>query len=349
MPKLAVLLDTWNAHGGGLEQYLLHVLPLIVKRGYPVLLVAENAQSSPPAGCEAVNLTKGRWWPRPLRDKRNQQHAQHLIRQWQADSVLTMRTLAYPQSVHLPIGGSPRDIPRRKKISNRTASLIRLEENAMSQAKLILPSSAMVEQQIDVYLNNRQQTIALPLLESPKKLKSQFSGDNKTSLRLAHCGRDPRRHGLLEAYDWFNTIKAARPNSTLCCFSKTQKHASSLLGKSLTQLANEGVTIRPWETGFRRVIHEFDLLLHPSLYDSFSFVCLEAAAAGVPIICSKSVGVADQLPTSICQAIELNPSDQQLLVAASTLLQGNHLAATQQIHDEFSSINHVQTLLNALF
>ncbi len=127
------------------------------------------------------------------------------------------------------------------------------------------------------------------------------------------------------------------------------KHACRTLGKSVSQLRDEGIIIHPWGSGFRQRIHEFDLLIHPSRYDSFSLVCLEATAAGVPVLCSSNTGIADQLPSTICEAVDVFCPEQMLVAVANNLLQNNQQVTAHQIRDEFSLDSHARALLNALF
>lgn len=350
MARLAVLLDNWNPHGGGLEQYLLHVLPEVAAKGHDVLLVAADASQRPPANCEAKNLSHGKFLPRPLREYINQKQASRIVDTWQPDTVLTMRSLGYPGSIHMPIGGSPRHIPRFNKISRRTQKLIELEESAMNSASMLLPNSQFVAEQLTEYMPNViQQIVPLPLFESPQSRKPQLEYDSNEALRLVHCGRDSHRHGLIEAYHWFSAIKTMRPSSTLDCFGKSVKHLCRALNKTEDELGAEGITTHSWQNDFRQDLHKFDLLLHPSRYDSFSLVCLEAAASAVPVLCSHSVGVASQLPDNICTALNSDSVNNEVVAAVESLLQHQQQQSSQLIANEFSLDKHLQMLLGILF
>ena len=62
-----------------------------------------------------------------------------------------------------------------------------------------------------------------------------------------------------------------------------------------------------------------DMLIHPSIIESFSMVCLEAMAHGLPIICTKNIGLIEFIDTRI-EALVIPPDDSDALHAAVAML-----------------------------
>ena len=339
--RLAVLLDNWNSMGGGLEQYLTHLIPALAEAKHDILFVAEKANICPPRGCQTVSLGKKNFFPRPWREALNEKEAIKKIKGWQPDAVITLRTLSYPGAYHMPIGGSPRHIPKKKAPSYRTKKLIAREEKAMHSAKVILPNSNFVGEQIKSYCSTPQKIITLPLLE--KLEKRNLKRKTTSALAIAHCGRDHWRHGLPEAIKWFSTIKLAYKNSKLTCYVKSIPKACKFLKEDVKSLAEKGIQLCKWGKNFRQEINKFDLLLHPSKYDSFSLVCLEAVAAKVPVLCSNTTGVAQFLPKSICQSIPLKESDEAIIKTVKELLTSSSTDVSE-IEKIFSLPKHIKKI-----
>ncbi|MDA0666439.1 MAG: glycosyltransferase [Planctomycetota bacterium] len=304
--RIAVLLDQWHADGGGLEQYLHFVLPELVSRGHGVLLAARGATSGTPQGVTAVDLRRGRLLPRPWSDWQEAREAVRVADHWNADRVWGLRAIPCKGSVWQPMGGSSPDVQkaRGRVPSRRTRALMRLEEETLRAAACVLPMSPMVAREIEKRAPGKQQTmLPLPLLLPPSGM--QIPGkrgriSEQTPLRILHCGRDPLRHGAKASVEWFRCLKPRGIYARLDLWAKTIAHAERAIGASAEMLFTEGVVLHPWDGGFRQALQSADLLFHPTLYDSFSLVCLEAAAAGVPVMTTRMAGVAELLPSAMC-------------------------------------------------
>lgn len=304
--RIAVLLDQWHADGGGLEQYLHFVLPEFVSRGHGVLLSARGASRGTPQGVTAVDLRRGRLLPRPWSDWQEAREAVRVADQWGADRVWGLRAIPCAGSVWQPMGGSSPDVQkaRGRVPSRRTRALMRLEEETLQAAACVIPMSPMVEREIEKRAPGKKQVLLpLPLLELPVGMQIPTKREAispQAPLRVLHCGRDPLRHGAKQAVEWFRCLKPRGIPARLDLWAKTVTHAERAIGESSAALLEEGVTLHPWDGGFREALPSADLLFHPTLYDSFSLVCLEAAAAGVPVVTTKAAGVAKLLPSAMC-------------------------------------------------
>jgi glycosyltransferase involved in cell wall biosynthesis len=72
------------------------------------------------------------------------------------------------------------------------------------------------------------------------------------------------------------------------------------------------------EEALRHLRHSY-ALVHPSLHDSGGLVCLEAMAAGKPIICLKLGGPAQQVQESCGILVDACSSDEAVLALAEAM------------------------------
>lgn len=358
--KIAVLLDHWHHAGGGLEQYLKSVLPKLVAAGHEVLLVAHGATHKTPEGVEAVNLERGRLLPRPWSDYAEAREAVSAARAWHADAVFSPRAISFPGAVWQPMGGSAPHVQaaRGRPASLRTRALMRLEDTALRASSTVFVPSPMVAREIAERAPTKPQVLApLPLLREPVALSQphmERDWSDDQPLRVVHCGRDPLRHGAATAVDWFFAIRARKIPAVLDLWSKTKAHAARAIGKSVTELAELGVFLHDWDGRFHAALGTADLLLHPTVYDSFSLVCLEAAAAGVPVATTPQAGVAELLPPQLCVAVAPNltevaaASALELLVGAGATSTEKWQRIVQGVRETFDLDRHVALLASTL-
>jgi glycosyltransferase involved in cell wall biosynthesis len=358
--RIAVLLDHWHHAGGGLEQYLKSVLPKLVAAGHQVLMVANGASKQTPEGVEAVNLERGRLLPRPWSDYAEAREAVSAAQDWHADVVFSPRAISFPGAVWQPMGGSSPHVQaaRGRPASLRTRALMRLEDAALRASSTVFVPSPMVAREIQERAPNKAQVLApLPLLQEPVALSQpQVERDWSEAhpLRVVHCGRDPLRHGAATTVEWFLAIRARKIPAVLNLWSKTKAHAARAIGKSVAELEELGVYLHDWDGGFRKALGQADLLLHPTIYDSFSLVCLEAAAAGVPVATTPQAGVAELLPPQLCVAVAPNltevaaASALELLVGAGATSAEKWQRIVQGVRDTFDLDCHVALLASTL-
>jgi len=358
--RIAVLLDHWQAEGGGLEQYLKFVLPALVNRGHPVLMVAHGAKRHTPQGVEAVNLERGNLLPRPWSDYAEAREAVTAAQKWHADVVFSPRSISFPGSVWQPMGGSAPHVQlaRGRPASLRTRALMRLEDAALRTSAVVFVPSPMVAREIAERAPLHRQVLApLPLLQPPvalhqPQMKRDWQAENP--LQVVFCGRDPLRHGAATAVLWFLAIRARQIPAVFHLWSKTKLHAARAIGKSVAELEELGVFLHDWDGGFLAQLGRADLLIHPTLYDSFSLVCLEAAAAGVPVVTTPQAGVAELLPPELCVAVAPSLTEVaasralEMLVAGASTAPEKWRSMVLQVRQTFDLQRHVELLVQTL-
>jgi len=291
--RIAVLLDRWHAEGGGLEEWLRAVAPELGARGHQVLLIARAADAAPPAGVLGVPAA-ARWpLPRPWRDAADARARVQAAAESGADAVLDLRASRCPGAVWFAMGGFG---PAREAapISARRRALLRLEAESVRCAAAAVAPSPLVARALRAFRPELPvRVLPLPLLgpvpEAPGPDAEALAG--RRPLTVFFCGRDPERHGLEPALAWFAALRRQLPEARLETWTRGRADAA-------------GVTAHGWNGGFRAALGRADLLLHPTRYDSFSLVCLEAAAAGVPVLTTAQAGAAELLPPEWCAAAE---------------------------------------------
>lgn len=287
--RVAILLDRWRPPGGGLEAWLGAALPALAALGHEPLLIGRDAQIRAPAG--ARGIPAGTVWPlpRPWRDRLDAHARVRAALRERADAVLDLRASRCCGAVWFAMGGFGPDRAGRPA-SARRASLLQLEEESVRLASAAVAPSPLVARALRAFRPGLEVSmLPLPLLAEPAASPGP-DGDalaGRRPLRVLFCGRDPARHGLAQAAAWAEALRARWPSLEFEAWSREGAAAP-------------GARLRGWDGGFRAALAGADLLLHPTAYDSFSLACLEAAAAGVPVVTTAAAGAAELLPTELC-------------------------------------------------
>jgi UDP-glucose:(heptosyl)LPS alpha-1,3-glucosyltransferase len=96
-----------------------------------------------------------------------------------------------------------------------------------------------------------------------------------------------------------------------------------------------------------------DIFLLPTIYDPFSNACLEALAAGLPVITTRANGFAEILPANVAGAVVSDPTDVPALAAvleqwADPALRRSAAAAGPEIASAFTIERTVAQTIEAL-
>jgi hypothetical protein len=290
--RIAILLDRWASPGGGLEAWLRAIVPVWTAQGHEALLIARNAEHMPPAGAIPVPAA-ARWpLPRPWRDRADARARVAAALTHEPDAVLDLRAAHCCGAVWFAMGGFG---PARESSapSARRRALLALEESSVRIASAAVAPSPLVAAALRAFAPDLPLALLpLPLLapvpDAPGPDADALAG--RRPLRIFFCGRDPQRHGLAPALAWFALIRRTLPQAVLEVWSRGATRAP-------------GVQHHGWSGGFRAALARADLLIHPTAYDSFSLACLEAAAAGVPVLTTTQAGAAALLPPELCATV----------------------------------------------
>lgn len=349
--RLVVVVDRWAVPGGGLEAYLQTVLPALAQStDWEIILMAEGASVDTPDGCFAQDLAKP-IWPRPKADRSLAKDVLRRLARLRPDLVWNLRHLPIPGAIHLPMGGVGLEVEtaRGRSLSRRRRKLLEMEQAAMQQASLLLPSSPKVGRELSKHgCEAPQSLLPLPLLQPVNSLAKVPEAEQE--LRVVACGRDAVRHGAEPAVRWWLAMRALGHQGRLDLWGKSVSHLQREIGESSLALAALGIHLHGWDGLFANSLRQAHLLFHPTHYDSFSLVCLEAAAHGVPVVTTPGAGVVELLPDSLCAQVPRD--DAQAAAAAATALVQSWFALREasrreqvdQLRQRFALQAHLQEL-----
>ncbi len=129
---------------------------------------------------------------------------------------------------------------------------------------------------------------------------------DRTELRVLFAGSGWMRKGLASAISAVDRLPASlNPVLLVAGRGDPEKFPASNRVRYLGAVANMGAQY-----------DAADLFLLPTIYDPFSNACLEALAAGLPVITTRANGFAEILPADAAGTAVNNPSDAAALALA---------------------------------
>ncbi|MBJ6119798.1 glycosyltransferase family 4 protein [Pontibacter sp. BT310] len=210
---------------------------------------------------------------------------------------------------------------------------------------IIAPSNAMKEWAVSNWNINKVSIEVIPNVFYPDKAFLNIERPTYHK-RIVYFGRLNVLKGLVGATKAMRVFLSKNPDWTWKVIGNDgPSHIFNLsmrqwMKKHLKEVTNQvefidGVTYEqlPYE------LATVDIALLPSLFESFSYTCKEALAAGLPVIGSNVGGMADMI-TSSKQGCLVNPkSDKQILQAltvftSSTRLQTSQISSRQSVFSE---------------
>ncbi|MCC4044173.1 glycosyltransferase family 4 protein [Enterococcus gallinarum] len=143
-----------------------------------------------------------------------------------------------------------------------------------------------------LYVNKKSKIFIIPygFKNTPTDSTYKFK-PNSTTLNFIYTGSVNQRKGISYLFESVNQIKRKFPERDfrLTIIGKYDKN-NEIISKYFNDFTFRGFLLK------EKVIEELkeaDLMIFPSLSDSFSFSVLEALSIGVPVICSDNTGASD--------------------------------------------------------
>lgn len=176
-------------------------------------------------------------------------------------------------------------------------------------AKKIIVNSQMIAFEIREHYGVAPDRIrlvynGLPALSFERPPRAERAGRN--DLRVLFAGSGWMRKGLAQAISAVDLLPASlNPVLLVAGRGDPEKFHASNRVRYLGPVADMAAQY-----------DAADLFLLPTVYDPFSNACLEALAAGLPVITTRANGFAEILPTEAAGAALNNPSDVAALAAA---------------------------------
>jgi UDP-glucose:(heptosyl)LPS alpha-1,3-glucosyltransferase len=322
--RVALVIERFEPGIGGVENVSWCLAQGLARAGDEVHVVARRAQACPDVVLHPVNAPA--FW-QPLRVAAFSRAAARAAPRGAYDVVYSLaRTLH--QDVYRAGAGSHLDYLRRRygtparqlrRLSPRHALLAGFERRVFADtSQVVVCNSEMVRGEIA--RRYRVEPARLVLIRNGvaferfagssrerERVRSELSAGSDTVFVLAGSGF--ARKGLDTA---LRALARARVRAQLWVAGADDTPAWRRRARVL------GVAERVRFVGFRSdlpaVFAAADALLLPTRYDAFANVCLEAAAAGLPVVTSGANGAAELFRTAGC--VVEDPDDVEGFVAA---------------------------------
>jgi UDP-glucose:(heptosyl)LPS alpha-1,3-glucosyltransferase len=358
--RVALVIERFEAGEGGVENVAWQVAEGLRAAGEEVHVVARRARGDTGVRLHTVSVPDA--W-QPLRVLAFSRAAARAAPRGRFDVVHSFSRTRH-QDVYRAGGGSHADYlesqhgaagRRLRRLSPRHATLLAMEKRVFADASQIVQcNSNMVrdalmhrygieKQRLVVIRNGVDLERFHPRRREParRRWRGEFGVGDRLVWLLAGSGW--RRKGLATA---LRALARAEPrDAELWVVGRDAPKPWRRLAARL------GVTSRIRFLGVRRDLETLyaacDALLLPTRYDAFANVCLEAAAAGLPVVTSRSNGAAEILEEAgrVIEAAEDVPAFAEALEAlAHAGLRERLGQAARRVAEAHGWSHHVEAL-----
>ncbi len=327
--RIALIVERFEPEAGGVENVAWQVAHGLARAGDAVDVIARRATPSSQLRIRTLDVPTA--W-QPLRVWAFSRAVAGAAPRGSYDVVYSLARTAQ-QDVYRAGGGSHADYLRRRfrgsaralrRISPRHALLIGCERRVFADpSQLVQCGSEMVRTEI-------QRRYRVPAA----RLRVVRNGVDLERFRPSSRGARRLRDGAAGAPVWLFAGRGfARKglDTALCALARSRARDARLRvaggdppGPWQRLAKRLGVAQRVEFLGFRRdlpaLYAEADALLLPTRYDAFANVCLEAAAAGLPVVTSAANGAAELLRGEAGMVVD-DPEDAGAFAEALDALQ----------------------------
>lgn len=300
---------------GGMERYVWETTLALVRLGHEVQVICEYCtEDEKPLGIQVHELGKMVYRPRWLYYWRFGRRVNAwlkaspqpgwLIHSHERTGVHDVTTF------HGPPFASVRNRPWWKRISLRVAMQLWMERRELRVAKVIVPNSMVIAQQLAHYYPEYAHKITNPVVPGvlPGVVRVPRSVPNDGGV-VGFVGREWERKGLPLAVDIVEQLRQQRPNLELWVIGPEPREVEYLF--------------KHWPSGYRLLgwlndnayFADIDVLLHPAKAEPYGMVISEAMAAKVPVVVSDVCGAAEQVTAGRGEVIPLQASVHEWGVA----------------------------------
>lgn len=325
--KIALIRKRYLPDKGGAEKTAARFVENFTALGHQVSVFAEMFGAEEADNLKWIKVPKGNL-PTFCRTASFHRQAQKLLKKDNLrdsfDIVYSMcRT--YPvdifrvtEQLHakwLPIGYS-----NWAKLNPRHRGILSLERKSLTakKTKMIVANSHLIKRQLTEEFNYPEEKIKVIYNGMNHNKFYPASAEEKTEARKK-INIDPQRNiclfcagnfkikGLAEAIEVVASLKEKLRNNTLLLVVGGDKATPFI------KLAEEyGIAKNIIFAGAQKNMRDYyiaaDILLYPSLYETFSNVCLEAMGCGLPVITTRQIGAYELINEAI-NGFSVNTSD----------------------------------------
>jgi glycosyltransferase involved in cell wall biosynthesis len=319
--RLTVVTDTWDPDGGGRERYLADLLPRLAARGIAVDVLCRRAQGAPVAGV-GISTSAGLRWPRWW----GELQFAAAVRRAHRGAATCLAASPTPVATHVQLhAGLHEDAFEAEARSagprapwfrlgtrlNVTRQLrMRAERAMMSRAPRVMAWSRATARRV----HERHGLVAdvePPGIDLQRFTPAGTHDGAERPLRLLFVAHNPALKGLRELLDGLAVVRAAGVAAHLTVLGRV---ARGLAGR-----AGEGEVTFRGAVGrdvVAQALRDSDALVHPTHYDPFSLVALEALASGRPVVTTRANGASEWIEAGRHGFLLERPDDHGSLLAA---------------------------------
>ncbi len=367
--KIAIAVERFDQHGGGLEQWTWSLVHTLAERGHRLTVLAFRAPAQPAS--PAITLLLMPWHPSRLVRTRT---ADAMITSLDADvvhdlGVASSADVTQPQAgcrianqVHELESLTPlqrffaRMRPRRRRWLNE---LRQFEQSLYigNSSSLVIAVSQMVATDLNHWYGVAAERIRLipngvdtarfqsPSADERSNYRRQFQVSDKTVFLFA--AHNPRLKGLPFLFQAFARAKACRPDLKLMILGKAPSKESLRTVRKL-QIEND-VLFPGFVADSVPYFAAADTFVLPTWHDACSLTVLEACACGLPVITTRRNGASELLLSGREGRILDRPSNVDDLTAALIELSNPEVRAQMAGHARQLAAHHnFQTNVDAI-
>ena len=201
-----------------------------------------------------------------------------------------------------------------RRFSGKHRDLLEIERALFSPggAGLVIANSKWIQREIEQHFEFPPERIhvvynGVPAFAPPPKARAEMRAELGLSADdyvLLFAGSGWERKGLRFAIDAVNATTGPRPTLLVAGRGRAEKMPGSLRVRFLGSVEK-----------MPRVLAAADAFLLPTLYEPFSNACLEALAAGLPVLTTKHNGFAEIIERGIEGEVFPDPRDTAALAA----------------------------------
>ena len=289
---------------GGMERYVWELTLQLRDMGHEVTVLCQRCHVEKAAGIRVVELGEVAIRPRWIGSLRFSSRVSAWFKQHpQSDTLIHSNervNVQHVTTIHGPPFASVRDKPWWKRASIRVAMQLFLERRELRNARVIIPNSQIIKQQLAHYYPEFAHKLAEPILPgvTAGAVREPRSVPHDGGV-IGFVGHEWKRKGLPFAVEIAGQLRRTRPRLRFVVVGP--------------QAADIRHLFAGWEDGYEllgwsKQAHyaELDVLLHPALAEPYGMVISEAMAARVPVVISDVCGAAPQVSTDAGSVLSLD-------------------------------------------
>lgn len=290
---------------GGMERYVWELTHELAAAGHQVLVLCQRCYTPPITGIQVVELGELALRPRWLGLLRfGWQVSRWLAENPHPDWLIHSHERLDEHHVttfHGPPFATVRDMAWHRKISLRVWMQMYLERRELSVARVIVPNSPLIKNQLAHYYPSLAHKLSAPIVPGvaavmprpPRRVAAEGGV-------IGFVGKEWARKGLPLAVNIVRALRQSRPQLELWVIGVEAAEVQHLFAD--------------WQGGYRLLgwqsdndyLAELDVLLHPARAEPYGMVIAEAMAARVSVVLSEVCGAAADVSTTSGCVLPLN-------------------------------------------